>query len=53
VTKGLILYNKTNGITTLKKNVFSYHFYIAKMFEEEANNVLRRNLEKQLARKKT
>jgi hypothetical protein len=52
VTKGLILYNITNGITTLKKYVFSYHSYIAKMFEEEANNVLKRNLEKRLAKKR-
>jgi hypothetical protein len=52
-TKVLILYNIANGITTLKKNVFSYHSYIAKMFEEEANTVLKRNLEKQLAKKKT
>lgn len=36
----------------IEKKVFSYHFYIAKMFEEEANNVLRRNLEKQLAKKR-
>jgi hypothetical protein len=52
VTKGLILYNIANGMTTLKKYVFSYHFYIAKMFEEETNNVLKINLEKQLAKKR-
>jgi hypothetical protein len=51
-TKGLILYNIANGITTLKTYVFSYHFYIAKLFEKEANNFLRRNLEKQLFKKR-
>jgi hypothetical protein len=33
--KGLILYNTTNGITTLKKHVNANHFIIAKMFEKE------------------
>jgi hypothetical protein len=32
--KGLILYNTTNGITTLKKHVNANHSIIAKMFEE-------------------
>jgi hypothetical protein len=36
----------------IEKKVFSYHFHIAKMFEEEANNVLKRNLENQLAKKR-
>ncbi len=35
----------------IEKNVFSYHFYIANMFEEEANDVLKRNLENNLPKK--
>ncbi len=40
--KGLIIYNMTNGITTLKKHVDANHSIIAKMFEEEIENPLRR-----------
>jgi hypothetical protein len=32
----------TNGITTLKKHVDANHSIIAKMFEEEIENPLRR-----------
>jgi hypothetical protein len=49
--KGLIIYNTTNGITTLKKKVNANDFIIAKMFEKEINNLVRREVEKQLAKK--
>jgi hypothetical protein len=39
--KGLISYYKTNGITFLKRNMDVDHFFIAQMFEEEVNSVLR------------
>jgi hypothetical protein len=32
--KGLILYNRANGITTLKKHVYVENCMIAKIFEE-------------------
>jgi len=36
ITKNrLILWNITNGIIALKKRVFTNHFIIAKMFEEQ------------------
>jgi hypothetical protein len=44
--KDLILYNITNGITTLKKHVNANHFIIAKMFEKEVKNPLRKEVEK-------
>ncbi len=50
--KGLILYNTTNMITTLKKHVNANHSIIAKMFEEEMNSLLKGKVEKQLAKKK-
>ncbi len=48
--KGLISYNTTNGITSLKKHVKVNYFIIAKMFENEVNNPLRGELEKQIAK---
>jgi hypothetical protein len=50
--KGLILYNTTNIITTLKKHVNANHSIIAKMFEEEVNSPLKGKVDKQLAKKK-
>lgn len=47
-----ILYNIINGITTLKKHVFENRFNIAKMFEEDVNNVVRGELVRQLAKKR-
>lgn len=44
--KGFILYNIINGITTLKKHVFVNQFNIAKLFEEEVNNVVSGELER-------
>ncbi len=38
--KEVISYYKTNGITSLKKHVVTYHGQIAKIFEEEMNNLL-------------
>jgi hypothetical protein len=49
--KGLILYNTTNGITSLKKHVKVNYFIIAKMFENETSNPLKGKLEKQLAKR--
>ncbi len=49
--KGLILYNTTNGITSLKKHVKVNYSIIAKMFENEVNNPLRGELEKKIAKK--
>jgi hypothetical protein len=49
--KGLIIYNTTNGITTLKKHVNANDSIIAKMFEKEINNLVRGEVEKQLAKK--
>jgi hypothetical protein len=40
--KGLILYNITNGIKTLKNYVNADHFIIAKMFKGKVNNSLKR-----------
>ncbi len=51
VRKSLIIYNTTNGITTLKKHVNTNDSIIAKMFEEEINNLMRGEVEKQLAKK--
>ncbi len=50
--KGLILYDITNGIKTLKKYVNAYHSIIAKMFKEKMNNYLKREVEKQPTKKK-
>jgi hypothetical protein len=49
--KGLIIYNKTNGIITLKKHVNVNDSIIAKMFEEETNNLVIGKVEKQLVKK--
>ncbi len=43
--KGLILYNISNGLTTSRKHVVLYHLKIAKMFKEEVNNPIRKDLE--------
>ncbi len=40
--KGLIIYNKTNGITTMKKHVNADEIIIAKMFEGEVNTIITR-----------
>ncbi len=49
--KGLIIYNTTNGITTLKKHVNANDYIIGKLFEKEINNIVRGKVEKQLAKK--
>jgi len=49
--KGLILYNNANGISALKKHVYAYHCLIAKMFEKEVKNMLKKPYE-QHAKKK-
>jgi hypothetical protein len=41
--KGLVIYNTTNGITTLKKHVNSHHSNIVKRFEEKINCPLRQD----------
>ncbi len=51
--KGLILYNTTNGITSLKKHVKVNYSIIAKMFENEVNNPLRGKLEKKICKKRS
>jgi hypothetical protein len=45
--KGLISYYKTNGMISFEKHVDVDHFFIAQMFEEEVNNLLRRTKERQ------
>ncbi len=50
--KGLILYNITNGIKTLKKYVNVDHSIIAKMFKEIINNSLKKEVQKQPTKKK-
>jgi hypothetical protein len=49
--KGLIIYNKINGITTLRKHVNSNHSNIFFKIEEEMNNPLRED-EKQPLKKR-
>jgi hypothetical protein len=49
--KGLIIYYTTNGITSLKKHVDANHFIIAKIFEEEIKDPLRREVERQPTKK--
>jgi hypothetical protein len=39
--KGLILYSSASGIIALKKHVYVDHCMIAKIFEEEVNNLLK------------
>ncbi len=51
--QGLILYNTTNIITTLKKHVNVNHSIIAKMYEEDLNSPLKRKMEKQLGQKRS
>jgi hypothetical protein len=43
----LIIYNITNGITTLKNYVNVNHFIIAKMFQEEINSPLKGKVERE------
>ncbi len=50
--KGLISYYKTSGITCLHKHFDVEHLVIYKKFQEEINNQGRKNVEKQLAKKK-
>ncbi len=50
--KGLILYNSTIGIKTLKKHVYANHCEIAKIFEEEINNLSKDPLKKNLQKKR-
>jgi hypothetical protein len=47
----IVLYNKTNGISTLKKHENAFHFIIAKMFGEEMNSPLKKEVKKQLAKR--
>jgi len=51
--KGLNFYYKTNGITSLKKHVDVDHSFIAQMFEEEMNSLLRRIKKRQSSKKRT
>jgi len=44
-------FEQINGITTLKKHVNANHFIITKMFEEEANNPLRGEVDNQPTKK--
>jgi phage regulator Rha-like protein len=44
------LYNSANGINALKNHVYIDHFMIAKIFEEEINNLLKK-IERELAKK--
>jgi hypothetical protein len=46
VKKGLISYYKTNAIFFLKKHVDADHFFLAQMFEEKVNNLLKSTKEK-------
>jgi hypothetical protein len=50
--KGFILYNTSNGITTLRNNVLLDHLKITKMFKKEVNNPIKEELERQLTQKK-
>jgi hypothetical protein len=50
--KELISYYKTNGITSLEKHVDVDHSFIAQVFEEEVNNLLRSTEEKPPSKKK-
>jgi hypothetical protein len=50
--QGLVLYNTTNVITTLKKHVNANHSIIVKMFEEEVNRSLKGEVEKQPTKKR-
>jgi hypothetical protein len=49
--KGLILYNITNRIKTLKKYVNVDHSIIAKMFKEKMNNSLKEKWRNNLPKK--
>jgi hypothetical protein len=51
--KGPILYNTTNGVTTLKKHMNVNDYIIAKMFEEEMNNLLKKEMERKPTKKKS
>jgi hypothetical protein len=45
------LYNNANGITALQKHVYVDYCMIAKIFEKEVNNLLKKPYESQLAKK--
>ncbi len=49
--EGLILYSIANGITTLKKHVYTKHWMITKIFEEEVNNILKKPHERKPTKK--
>jgi hypothetical protein len=44
--KYVIIYNTTNRIITSKEHVNANHFIVAKMFEEEIYNPLRKEVER-------
>jgi len=46
------LYYKTNGITSLKKCVDGDHSFIAQMFEEKMNSLLKSTKERQPSKKR-
>jgi hypothetical protein len=50
--KGMNSYYKTNGITSLKIHVDTNHSFIAQMFEEDVNNILKRLVEIQPSKKR-
>jgi Zn-dependent M16 (insulinase) family peptidase len=50
VKKGFFIYYRTNGIFFLKKLVNAYHSFIAQMFEEEVNSLLK-SIKERLAQK--
>jgi hypothetical protein len=52
LSKGLISYYKTSGITCLHKHLDAEHLVTYKKFKEEFNNQGRKNVEKQLAKKR-
>jgi hypothetical protein len=45
-----MIYNTTNGITTLKKHVNPNHYIIAKMFEEKIKIPLKGGIKSQPAK---
>ncbi len=49
--EGLILYSTANGIIALKKHVYANHWMIAKIFEKEVKNLLKKPHERKLTKK--